>query len=162
MYFNHQNPDDREGRMEYQSIHTLDAHIDQLQSAGATITIIGDTPGGLPLAAHDPTGVAATVVSDGMFILPKPDPASTIGGSIAYVSQHFAPRLVAVTETPLGIQPALAHASLAQIEAYNRQYAAFGTAEPPCLVLPAAVQIQLTTRFMAAVCRQAARESPTQ
>jgi Zinc carboxypeptidase len=110
-------------------------------------------PASIPFATHDPTGLATAVVRDGMFLLPPHDPAGTIGGSLAYVYHQFRPRLITVTETPLGICPSLALAPLEAIEQYNRAYATSGTTVAPFLAIPASLQVQLTMRFVEAVCR---------
>ncbi len=109
-------------------------------------------PPEVPLVTRDPTGIAQNVFGPGFFALPaslgRGNDADT---SFAFVAQQFHPRFAGVTETPLAICPALAHASLEEIEQYNRHFRDTGHAQYPYQEMALNTQIDLIHLFVRSV-----------
>lgn len=114
--------------------------------------LIPHVPVHIPFAEHDPTSMAQAVLSDGFFRIPlhqdSEEQTEPLGASLAYVQQHFQPKFIAATETPLGISAELVKASIEHIEAYNRKFAETGNVEHPFHEIPVDEQVKLTTMFI--------------
>lgn len=106
-------------------------------------------PPEVPLVAQDPTNIAQAIYAPGFFALP-----ASVGrvhdaeSSFAFVGRRFQPRFAGVTETPLAICAALAHASLDEIEQYNRSFRDTGHAVYPYVELDLTTQVDLMHLFM--------------
>lgn len=117
-------------------------------AAGVEATL----PPEVPLVARDPTNIAQDIFGPGFFALPASlGRVHDADSSFAFVTHRFHPRFAGVTETPLAICPALAHASLEEIEQYNRRFRDTGHAEYPYLELDLNTQIALMHLFIRSV-----------
>ena len=112
-------------------------------------------PDYIPLLSHDPTGLSQTVVSPGFFELALPQ-IQTLnqqnpGSSLAFVSHHFQPQLVAASEMPLAICPALQQASLSEIEQCNREFRQTGHTQYPLRAINLDTQLAIMQTLITSV-----------
>jgi hypothetical protein len=110
------------------------------------------TPNWIRLLSADPTGLAKNAVAPGFFELEIPDlerlNAANPGSSLAFVTHQFRPQYVGVSEMPLAICPALATASLSQIEQCNRDFRQTGSTSYSFQEIDLATQISIMTSWI--------------
>lgn len=84
------------------------------------------TPRYLPLLTYDPTGESQTTLAPGFMeiatsksnLLNSKNP----NNSLTYVTHHFRPKFIGVSEMPLAVCPALHNAALSEIDKCNREF----------------------------------------
>ncbi|WP_155823577.1 M14 family zinc carboxypeptidase [Gloeocapsa sp. PCC 7428] len=88
--------------------------------------VANTTPDWISLLSHDPTGLSQNALSSGFFELDIPKfeslGAPNPGSSLAFVMHRFQPQYIGASEMPLAICPALAEASLTEIDQCNRDF----------------------------------------
>jgi hypothetical protein len=113
------------------------------------------TPDWIRLLSCDPTGLAKKAVAPGFFELEIPDldrlNTTNPGSSLAFVTHRFRPQYVGVSEMPLAVCPALATASLTQIEQCNRDFKQTGSTSYSCQEIDLATQISMMTSWIRSV-----------
>jgi hypothetical protein len=121
--------------------------VSQIASQVATTT-----PDWITLLSQDPTGLAQKVLSSGFFELEIPDreklSASDPGSSLAFVTHRFQPQYVGVSEMPLAVCPALAEASLTEIEQCNRDFKQTGSTSYSFQEIDLETQLSIMTSWI--------------
>ncbi len=121
--------------------------VSQVASQVATIA-----PNWIRLLSADPTGLAKNAVAPGFFELEIPDlerlNATNPVSSLAFVTHRFRPQYVGVSEMPLAVCPALATASLSQIEQCNRDFKQTGSTSYSFKEIDLATQISIMTSWI--------------
>ncbi|MBE9115425.1 hypothetical protein IQ249_05875 [Lusitaniella coriacea LEGE 07157] len=88
--------------------------------------VTATAPDWISLLSQDPTGLSKKALSPGFFELEIPEReqlnTSHPGSSLTFVVHRFQPQYVGVSEMPLAVCPALAEASLAEIDQCNRDF----------------------------------------
>lgn len=84
------------------------------------------TPDWISLLSQDPTELSTKALSPGFFELEIPEydrlNVTHSASSLAFVTHRFKPQYVGVSEMPLAVCPALADATLTEIERCNRDF----------------------------------------
>ena len=121
----------------------------------ATSGITAALPDYIPLLSHDPTGLSQTVLSPGFFELALPNVQAlnqqNPGSSLAFVSHHFQPQLVAASEMPLAIYPALQQAALSEIEQFNHEFRQTGRSKHPLQEISLDTQLAIMRTLITSV-----------
>ena len=112
----------------------------------------------IPLLSHDPTGLSQTALSPGFFTLTIADIQVSPGSSLSFISHHFQPQFVGVSEMPLAVCPDLANASLAEIDQYNRRFKQTGESTCPFQEISLESQLSILKTWMMAVIRYVTAE----
>jgi Zinc carboxypeptidase len=88
--------------------------------------VAATTPDWITLLPQDPTELSKNALSLGFFELEIAEheklSASYPGSSVAFVTHRFQPQYTGVSEMPLAVCPALAEASLTEIDQCNRDF----------------------------------------
>lgn len=117
--------------------------------------VASTTPDWIRLLSADPTELSKNTVAPGFFELEIPDRerlnATNPGSSIAFVTHRFRPQYVGVSEMPLAVCPALAAASLTQIEQCNRDFKHTGSTSDSLQEIDLATQISIMTSWIRSV-----------
>lgn len=114
-------------------------------------------PDYIPLLTYDPTGETQTVLSPGFLEMPIPH-AKKLGlkkpnNSLAFISHHFQPQFIGVSEMPLAICPALHGVSLPEIDSCNREFRRTGRIEHPFQAIDLDSQLFIMRTFVESVAQ---------
>lgn len=114
-------------------------------------------PDYIPLLPNDPTGVASTVLSPGLFEIPisNIDELNLLkpSNSLTFVSQHFQPQFIGVSEMPLAVCPALKNAPLSKIAQRNREFRQTGQIEHSIREIDIDTQLSIMNTFVGSVAQ---------
>ncbi|MEM1253973.1 MAG: M14 family zinc carboxypeptidase [Cyanobacteria bacterium P01_H01_bin.21] len=124
----------------------------------AVTSVAAAVPDHIPLLSHDPTGLSQTVLSPGFFELTIPDIQTSPGNSLSFISHHFQPQFVGVSEMPLAVCHALANASLAKIDQYNRRFKQTGESTHPFQEISLESQLSILQAWIMSVIHYVATE----
>ncbi len=114
-------------------------------------------PDFIPLLSSDPAGVASAVLSPGLFEIPLSNPEELnlvkSSNSLTFISRHFQPQFVGVSEMPLAVCPALQDAPLSEIDLYNCKFRQTGQIEHSIRETELGLQLSIMKTFAEAVAQ---------
>lgn len=117
-------------------------------------------PEWVPLLVKDPTQISQKALAPGFFEMdiPKPDQIDGVhpGSSIAFITHRFRPQYAGVPEMPLAVCPALANASLAEIDQCNREFKETGRTSHSVRAIDLDIQLHIIQNWIGAVIEQVA------
>jgi hypothetical protein len=125
--------------------------------------VANTTPDWITLLSQDPTGLAQNALSSGFFELEIPDrkklSASDPVSSLAFVTHRFQPHYVGASEMPLAVCPALAEASLTEIEQCNRDFKQTGRSSYSFQEIDLETQLSIMTSWVWSVTDRVVAEA---